>query len=193
MNLNIIIGWSMVALVIVGVIVFIKLRNKNRERKKLEPLLSFAKENNTEISHFDSWDKTLIGVDNKESESIYFIRNIPGNLIREKIILSEVSGCKMLITERKVKYNKEAVKVIDRIDLIFSFCNHRPELKLEFYNTEYDKLTITAELQLAQKWIDILKTKIKVKKEFNVNEMKKDVSKSAIDNPLVNKITFAKR
>jgi len=180
MNFNIIIGWSIVALAITGLIVFIRLRKKGSERKNIEPLLLYAKENNAEISNFDAWDKTLIGIDNKEINTLFFIRNIPGNETRVKITLSEVSGCRIFNTERKMKYNDTTVSLIDRIELIFSFNNHREELSLEFYNSNYDHLTLTGELQLAQKWTGNLKTIINANKELNATEKEKEIINQVI-------------
>jgi hypothetical protein len=180
MDIKIILGWSIAVLAITGWIILIRLRNKNRLNEILKPLLVFAQENNSEISFFDYWDKTLIGVDNHEINRLFFIRNTPCNVIREKITLSEVSECKILKTERKVKYYKELVNVIDRIELIFSFNNHRPELSLEFYNTDYDQLTLSGELQLAEKWAGTLKTIINLNQESKTKAKKKELIKPVI-------------
>jgi hypothetical protein len=79
-----------------------------------------------------------------------------------------------------VKYNKELVNVIDRIELIFSFNNHRPELSLEFYNTDYDQLTLSGELQLAEKWAGTLKTIINLNQESKTKAKKKELIKPVI-------------
>lgn len=150
-------GWSIAVLTIAGLIVLIRLRKKSRDQKNLEPLLSFAREYNTEISDYDTWNRTLIGLDNKETKSLFFIRNIPGRIIREKINLSEVSDCRMYKTERKVKYHNEFVNVVDRIEVNISFYNHQPGTIIEFYNADYDQLTLSGELQLAQKWSGMIK------------------------------------
>ncbi|MBN2603436.1 MAG: hypothetical protein JXA91_04830 [Candidatus Thermoplasmatota archaeon] len=174
MNSNIALGWSIAALAILGLIVFIRSRNKNRDKKILAPLLSFARENNSEISYFDTWDKTLIGLGDKENNSLFFIRNIPEREIREKINLSEVSECRMLKTERKVKYGKETVIVTDRIVLAFSFYKHKPEVCLEFYNSDYDELTLCDELQLALKWTGMIKSIANTNREWKDNETGKN-------------------
>lgn len=152
--------WSITVLAVAGLIVYIRVRNNNRDKKNLAPLRSFARENNSEISQSDSWENVLIGIDGKEINKLFFIRKKPGNGIRELINLSEVSSCRMYKSERKLRENKEIVNVIDRIELIFTFYNHKPELSLELYNNDYDHLTLMGELQLAQKWTDIIKSVI---------------------------------
>lgn len=144
-------GWSITVLAITGLIVLIRLRKKRREQKILAPLHAYAAENNTEIGSYDRWDKTLIGIDTNEPGTLFFIRNIPGRIMREQIQLSEVLNCRLYKTGRRVKFNKEIVNVMDRIELCFIFFNKR-EISLEFYNADYDLLTLSGELQMAQKW-----------------------------------------
>ncbi|WP_346861749.1 hypothetical protein [uncultured Draconibacterium sp.] len=180
MDLNIILGWSITLLAITLLIFFIKVKNKKRDEKTLEPLLKFASEHNSEISQYNSWDKTIIGVDTNETSRLFFIRNIPGMEIRETINLLEVSDCKMVKAERKVKYQKHTVNVIDRIQLVFSFYKHKSEIRLEFYNEDYDQLTLSGELQLAQKWASLVKDII-----IKNRELKDKKRENAGTNPLV--------
>lgn len=155
MDTSELLGWSVVLLTTAGLIILIRIRRKRREQKILAPLFAFAAENNSEIVSWDRWDKTLIGIDKKEPGSLFFIRNIPGRNIREQIQLSEVTNCRMYKSERRVTFHKETVNVMDRIELVFTF-PHRREVSLEFYNAEYDLLTLTGELQMAQKWSGII-------------------------------------
>ena len=150
---NIILPWSIIILAIVSLIVLIKRRNRIRKKNLFSVLQSFAKENNSEISSCDQWDKTLIGIDTSEINSLFFIRTISDTEFREVINLSEVKKCRLIKTERTEFYHKENVNVIDKIELVFSFFDTpKPDIRLEFYNTDYDKLTLSGELQLAQKW-----------------------------------------
>ncbi|MBN1119215.1 MAG: hypothetical protein JXA77_18540 [Bacteroidales bacterium] len=153
---------------------------KNKKKRKVEPLIKFANENNSEISDYDTWDKTLIGIDNNETNSLFFIRKLPEKEIREVINLSEISGCRISKTERKVKYEGESVNVTDRIELFFSFYNRKPELSLEFYNSEYDQFTLSGELQLAQKWLDILNTRISANLELTANKKSQTLAEKAL-------------
>lgn len=165
MDLNSILGWSVTLVAIAGLIIFIRIRKKSRIEKALAPLKAFARENNSEISNSEVWGKNLIGIDNNAPGSLFFIRSLPSREIREKINLSEISGCRINRTVRKADYNKEAVSVIDRVELVISFYNHKPEVSLEFFNTDYDQLTLLNELQLAQKWSDMIQGFINVNRQ----------------------------
>lgn len=168
MDSNMILTWSITILAIIFLILFIQKRNKKRGKEILSVLQSFAKDNNGEISSYDRWDKTLIGIDNSEINKLFFIRTISDKEFREVINLSEVKKCRLIKTERIVRYNKENVSVIDKIELIFSFVStHKPDIALEFYNNEYDSLTLSGQLQLAQKWSGIVEAILNTVKNRN--------------------------
>lgn len=182
MDLNYILGWSIILLAVAGLIIFIRIRKKKRDEKTLAPLKAFAKENNNEISQSDAWGRNLIGIDNKAPGSLFFIRSLPGQEIREKINLSDVSGCRIHRTVRKVDFKKDAVSVIDRVELTISFYNHNPEASLEFYNTDYDQLTLLNELQLAQKWSDMVQGIVNVnRKPGGMKQMKEPLHNQKIN------------
>lgn len=154
-------GWSMALSVIAGLVVLVIFRNKSKERKALAPLRAFAAENETRIAECDWWDKTVIGIGAGEPKALFFIRMQPDRVIREKIDLMDVSDCRMYKRARQVSYKKENISVVDRIELLLSFYDRRPGLTLEFYNNDYDSLTLTGELQQAQKWTALVKSVIK--------------------------------
>ena len=183
MDLNTILGWSVTLLVIVGLVIFFRIRKKNRDVKTLAPLKSFARENNSEISDSDAWSKNLIGIDKNDTGSLFFIRSLPAREIREKINLSEVLGCKVNRTVRKVDSQKDSVSVIDRIELIISFHQHKPDVSLEFYNTDYDQLTLIHELQLSQKWGDMIQGIVKVNRKSREMKQKNETPKNMKKNP----------
>jgi hypothetical protein len=191
MNFNFILGWSIAALIIVSLIVITRLKNKSRDQKKLKPLLEYAAGYNSVITQYDIWDKTLIGLDNNMIKRLFFIRKIPDREIRETIILSEVSECRMYKTNRKVKYKSGFTEVIDRIDVILYLYNHRQEVCLEFFNTDYDNLTLTGELQIAQKWTEIIKNIINATQDLKPGGKEKELVDEANQNPLVNNSKFA--
>jgi hypothetical protein len=179
-----IVSWSIIILASISLIIFLNIRNKNKGKKTLLPLFNFAKENNSSISSYDHWDKTLIGIDNNEINKLFFIRTTPSKEYREAINLSEVVNCVFHKAERTVSNKEAKVIVIDRIELVFSFVNNqKPAVILEFYNSDYDNLTISDELQFAQKWSGVIKgilatnknrekeaSKAKIQEAFGVNE-----------------------
>lgn len=168
-----IIAWSIIILATIPLIVFIQRNNRKREKKIYSVLHSFASDNDSKISSYDRWDKTLIGIDTNEICKLFFIRTIGNKEFKEVINLSEVTKCRLIKTERTVLVNKENVNVIDKIAVVFSFRNiQRQEISLEFYNNDYDQLTLSGELQLAEKWTGIIGEILNTEKNKNIEDGK---------------------
>lgn len=69
------------------------------------------------------------------------------------ITLSEVQKCRVINSESTVNHTGGTHKVIEKLELTFTYRDKgKPEAVLEFYNTDSDSLTLTGELQLAEKW-----------------------------------------
>lgn len=170
---NSIIGWSIALLIMGGLILYRWLRIKTRNNRKVEPLKAFVLENNAQLSDMDSWDRSLIGIDRKGPGTLFFIRKMPEGEVREKIDLGEVSGCWMSKKDRTVSYKKESVAVIDRIEVILSFHDRRPQVVLEFYNEQYDSIVLSGELQLAQKWAEVISKLVTAHMKQRAAERKK--------------------
>ena len=161
MESNITLTWSLTTLVLVSTALFFILRNRNKEKRTLSVLHAFAKAHNTTLTTFDFWPRSLIGIDEKETGKLFFIRKEMDKEIREVINLSEVRSCMLVKAERTVRQEKEKLNLIEKIELVFTFsASDKPVVALEFYNNDYDSLTLLGELQLAQKWLEIVRNAI---------------------------------
>ncbi|MCF8371941.1 MAG: hypothetical protein K9H64_09980 [Bacteroidales bacterium] len=185
MDSNMILIWSIIILTTILLVVFIQNNNKKKLKKTISVLQDFAKELNSMISNYDHWDKTLIGIDNKGVNKLFFIRTTRDKEFREVINLAEVKDCRLAKTERNVHYNSNNVSAIDRIVLVFSFIDtHKPDIALEFYNSDYDQLILTGELQLAQKWSGIVQSILSTNKN-----RKSEVYKAKLEAPSIIKLS----
>ena len=190
MDSNMILTWSTIILATISLIVYFKIRNRNREKKTFSALQYFALEHDCVISSYDHWDKTLIGIDNKEINKLFFIRTTPNKDYREAINLSEVMNCKLDKVERTGRYKEDKVSVIDKIELILSFVDtKKPDIVLEFYNTDYDQLTLSGELQLAQKWSGTIKSIVNTNRDWK--EKEKVFANPVIVKPQISKGEYA--
>ena len=149
-------GSSIFILIVSALFIYIRIRNRKRNSRQIAELQAFAMENHATISTWDAWENTLIGISTPETNRLFFIRSIPGREMRQVINLSEVADCRMVKTGNQVAYHKELVQVVDKIELVFSMIQHQPPVSLEFYNAGYNNLTLSGELQLAQKWAGII-------------------------------------
>jgi len=149
--------WVTVIMTIAALVIHFYYRNKLRSENKLAVLKSFAEENGSTITQHDSWDQTHIGIDDRETMKLFFIRGTAINDNREVINLTEAERCHLRKEVRTVSQPREKIMVIDKIELILSFRDmKKPPAKLEFYNNDYDPLTLSGELQMAEKWEKII-------------------------------------
>ncbi len=162
MNLNII-SWSISILGFLVLVFYVRQKNKKRILKMLSPLHEFANENNSTVTSLDHWDKTLIGMDDSEKSKLFYMRKVHGAEVKLAIYIPEIKTCRLVKTIRTAHLGKEKVSVIDRISVVISFKNtKKTDVELEFYNTDYDNLNLSGELQFAEKWTKLINSQIAV-------------------------------
>lgn len=133
--------------------------NKNKKQKQinfLKPLNNLAQSVDCKVTRNDIWNNSVIGIDEARNYVFVIQKNITGDA-KLAINLSEVFRCR--VTEKsRVSGPKEGnIKAFDRIDLVFTLKDKsKPEILVEFYNSDTDRLTLAGELQLAEKWCAII-------------------------------------
>lgn len=148
-----------IAIIVLGCVIPIVLINSSKKKKEklfLQALFNLAEKSNCKISAHDLWKGTGIGID-KEARKLFFIRKAANDEEAKEIDLSEIQKCRVVNTNRTVKYNESTQTVVDRLELAFSNKDKNiPEVIFEFYNSKYDNPTLHTELQLAGKWLEIV-------------------------------------
>lgn len=157
-------GTTIIGLILLFIMVlpFILLSKKKSKGGKhfLSILFDLAKKNNSKISEHELWNNVAVGID-RDTHQLYFIRKTATNNIVYNIDLSEIQKCRLVNSNRKVNYKGGSYNVIDRLELAFTYCDKiKPEIILEFYNSEYDSVALNGELQLASKWLKIINTEL---------------------------------
>jgi hypothetical protein len=153
------INGTIALLAIAALVVYFKVKGQKTKKNKMMAIQALAKEHGCSLTIFDYWDKTLIGLD-QEKGFLFYIRNISGKESRHAVNLSEVSACRMGKTEHRTSYNGNSVAIVDKLEVVLSFSGQKPDLALEFYNTDYDQLTLSGELQMTEKWTSLVKERI---------------------------------
>jgi len=157
-------GTTIIGLILLFIMVlpFILLSKRKSKGGKqfLSILFDLAKKNNSKISEHELWNNVAVGID-RDTHQLYFIRKTATNNIVYNIDLSEIQKCRLVNTSRKVNYKGGSYNVVDRLELAFTYCDKiKPEIILEFYNSEYDSVALNGELQLASKWLKIINTEL---------------------------------
>lgn len=148
---------------VILLIVLTKVIRTKKQKEFLKPLFELAIKNNSSISDFDKWNNKVIGID-KNEKNIYYLEKSKIEEKNHTISLEEIQKCKIYDTNRLVKYNNTSQKVVEKLELGILFKDaSKPELIIEFFNTKETNFVLTIELQLIQKWFDIINNHIKSK------------------------------
>jgi len=151
-----------IVIILICIIPFalMSINSRKKEKKLLQGLTEIAERNNCKISRYELWNSSTIGIDDT-SLIIFYTRKSKDIETSQQINLVEIQKCRLVNLSRTVSNKDGNFKVIDKLELAFSFQDkNRNELILEFYNADYDSLTLTGELQLAEKWCKIFNDKI---------------------------------
>lgn len=143
-------------------------RNKRKKEKQfLLPLRRLAEKDNCEISQYDIWNNSIIGIDNLTNH-VFFIKNIFNDETSLSIKLNEILKCRVnevgqtiTLASRTVGIKGNVIKTFDKVELVFiNRDKNKPDLVAEFYNKETGNLNLTGELQIAEKWCKIANDRI---------------------------------
>lgn len=155
MNANII-GWGVFFILLLATIFYVKIKNAKTAKRELGLIQNFAKESNNQIAQFDHWNNNYIGLSNDQTKKLFYIKKTNKTETRETVDLDKVSSCKIVKEVRHFKHDRESIDAVDKINLVFMLNDAtKPMVSLEFYNSDYDHLTLVKELELANKWLGI--------------------------------------
>ena len=149
-----------VALLCIVPFVIINRQKKKREGELIQALFSLAAEENCKIKEYDVWNHSSIGIDDNNRFLLY-TRKLKDNFETQIIDLMEIQKSSVSNIKRSVKTDDSLYEIIERVELVFSLqYKNRAEVVLEFYNANYDKPTITVELELVNKWSKLINSSI---------------------------------
>ena len=130
--------------------------NDEKNNRALQSLLNLAERNGTPLSQYDTLRNLAIGI-TKDGKRIYFAKIIEDRQIISHADLVNTQKCTVVRTTRKAGGDD----VIERIVLLFTGQEKvTPNISFEFYNLEYDNLSVYGELELANKWQKIVGEKL---------------------------------
>lgn len=153
-----------VIVLLICIIPFVVLSRNNRKRKQIvvDRLNQLAERSNCSISRFDIWNNSAVGIDDTAHQA-FFTRKINDTETALQINLLDVQKCRLMNTGRTVNPAEGNQKVIEKLELVFTYRNKdKRETSLEFYNRDFDSLTLSGELQLIEKWGKIFNDTISV-------------------------------
>jgi hypothetical protein len=160
MELESLVIFLIMVLIIIIPVVIINRKKKLKEKKLVQVLFDMAENKNSTINEYDNWNETAIGID-KALQRIFFVRKTIENQITREIDLKEMEKCRFINTNRVINNKETSQKIIEKLELGFTFRDvKKAELILEFYNLNYDSLSLRDEINLAGKWSEIANSEI---------------------------------
>jgi len=142
--------------------VIIKRRDKRAENKIRQILLDHASNSNHSISQHELLNQKIIGIADATNR-VFFLKHFSNKDIIHEVDLTTVERCYIHKTTRNsIDGNYSAT---ERVELRFTPQNRtNPEVVFEVYSLEHDSLSMSGELQLAEKWKSIIDKKLLDKK-----------------------------
>jgi hypothetical protein len=146
---TILLGTIIILACVLPLVFIIKNRSK-KEKEFRDVIFDMAAKSNSNIDLYDRWNNTIIGIDNSNGK-LFFYKKVGAKAIHHEIDLAEIEMSSIVNTQHQTKSVNDSVT--QRLELaLISKGSNMNKLSLEFYNADYDSLTIMDELQLVEKW-----------------------------------------
>lgn len=156
------IGIILILLTIFPILFIIKSKRK-KEKEFLQTLFDLANLKKFKIEDHEMWKNAVIGID-KMNHQLFFIRTVHGLNIKKIINLSDTFLCKLVTSNKTQSIVNAYQNSIQKIELVFmQKKNNEAFDTLEIYNSDFDNLTLSGELQIAEKWTKIINSSIQNK------------------------------
>ncbi|WP_026475251.1 hypothetical protein [Alkaliflexus imshenetskii] len=161
MDTGMIIMGVILTLLFITPFIFFRDRDKKaREKKLLTSLNELAAQNNATLSVCDVWNDSAIGID-KETSTLAFVIQSEKRTVNKVVQLVDMQSCRLVSKSHLRAFKHEDIRVTDSVSIVFEHVNRsKPDEVLEFYNDDFDSLTLGEELKVAEKWTEIIKTQL---------------------------------
>jgi hypothetical protein len=140
------------------------LSNKRKKKNLFRRLSEMAESEDCTITQQELCGNFVIGFDGMAGR-FFFLKKTENLEISKSVNLREFKSCRLINSNRTVGDKKSSYSVVDKLELCFyPKDKSKPDISVELYNDEYDSLTLSGELQLAEKWEKLLNERMKTPK-----------------------------
>jgi hypothetical protein len=137
--------------------------NSRREQQFLQPLFNLAQEHHARLSQYDTWSNTAVGIDHNTG-MVFFFKKVNNTGISRHVSLSAIKKCRVIQVTKTINDGQDSFKGIARLALAFEHLdNSKADALLEFYDASSDGDNLTGELQLVEKWHQLIHNKMSLK------------------------------
>ena len=140
--------------------IFMLSGRKKKEKQLKRSILAIANNHNCKISQQEISDEFAIGLD-ESLNKLFFFKKTSEKEIAQHVNLSEIKSCKVIKTEHSTGNKQDSAKLIDKLDLHFSFLDRKnPDISLVFYDSD-ENFGMDGEIQKIEKWARIVNDRLK--------------------------------
>jgi hypothetical protein len=142
--------------------VLTSLSKKRKKKQMLQKISEMAAGKNCELSEYDFCSDLVLGFGN-HSNHVFLYKKNDNREVAQQLALSDYKRCKLVTYGHSIGENKSQYHVTDKLELHFyPYEKDKEEVSLDIYNDEFDRLTLTGELQFVEKWEKIINERIKI-------------------------------
>ncbi len=144
------------ALLISPFIFFRDGKRKSRTKNLLNNLADMAKIENCNVSMHEVWNDAAIGI-NKEAHKLFYVQGKESAITHIMVHLEDIKRSRVSVVSRTIERKSDSQKIIEKISIVLEHKSSvHPDVILSFYDADTDGLTLSGELQLAEKWNGII-------------------------------------
>lgn len=142
--------------------VIINIKRRKSEQQFLQVLLNHASQSNNTISQYDLSNQQVIGLADI-TNTLFFLKRRNNQDVIKQVQLAQVERC--YINKKSRSSIDGNYSATERLELRFARADkNSPEEVFELYNLEHDSLSMTGQLELAEKWHSIVSSRLPSKK-----------------------------
>jgi hypothetical protein len=140
--------------------ILLNLSHRKKVKQNLLLLNREAGKYNLTVSTFNTWGNTSIGMDEK-ANVVFFTKKTADGESAKQVWLSEAEKCRIANIKRTEADGNHHYSLTEKLELVFETRGkNKTETALPFFDILYDGGMLTGELQMAEKWCDIINNKI---------------------------------
>jgi hypothetical protein len=140
--------------------ILLHISRRKREKQNLQLLTLQARKNNLQVSTFNTWGNTSIGMDEK-ANVVFFTKKTADGETGQQVVLHETEKCRVSNIKRTQSHDDGNYTLTEKLELVCEPADKKKaETAFAFYDMAYDGAILTGELQQAEKWCSIINDKI---------------------------------
>jgi hypothetical protein len=140
--------------------ILLYISRRTREKRNLQLLTREAAKNNLQVSTFNTWGNTSIGMD-EAANVVFFSKKTTNGETGHQVALAETEKCRVSTIKRTQSNEDGNYTLTDKLELVFEPADKKKmETAFTFFNVDHDGAILTGELQQAEKWCSIINDKI---------------------------------